>query len=84
MSDSATLWTVALQASVSMGFYRQEYCNGLVFPSLGYLPYPGIKSTSPALAGGFITAEPPGDPYIKYICIVFSLFHKVDLEVLEK
>ena len=67
-----------------MGFPRQENWSGLPFPSPGDFPDPGIKSTSPALAGGFITAEPPGDPYIKYICIIFSLFHKVDLEVLEK
>ena len=26
-------WTVVYQASLSMGFYRQEYCNGLPFPS---------------------------------------------------
>ena len=33
MSDSATLWTIANQASVSMGFYRQQYWNGLPFSS---------------------------------------------------
>jgi len=32
----------------------------LPFPSPGDLPDPGIKSTSPALAGGFFTAEPWG------------------------
>ena len=37
------LWTVARQASLSMGFFRQEYWNGLPFPSLGDLPGPGIK-----------------------------------------
>ena len=31
----ATLWTVALQAPLSMEFSRQEYWNGLPFPSLG-------------------------------------------------
>ena len=45
----ATLWTVARQALVSMGFFRQEYWNGLPFPSLGDLPGPGIKSGSSAL-----------------------------------
>jgi len=29
-----------------------------------YLPYPGIKPTSPALTGGFFTTEPPGKPQI--------------------
>ena len=33
MSDSLTPWTVALQACLSMGFTRQEYCSGLPFPS---------------------------------------------------
>ena len=33
-----TPWTVALQASLSMGFSRQEYWNGLPFPSPGDLP----------------------------------------------
>ena len=40
----ATPWTVACQAPLSMGFPRQEYWNGLPFPSLGDLPDPGIKS----------------------------------------
>jgi len=39
-------WTVALQAPLSMEFPRQEYWNGLLFPSPGDLPDPGIKPTS--------------------------------------
>ena len=42
-------WTVAHQAPQSMGFSRQEYWNGLPFPSPGDLPYPGIKPRSPGL-----------------------------------
>ena len=42
-------WTVVNQASLSMEFSRQEYWSGLVFPSPGDLPVPGIKSGSPAL-----------------------------------
>ena len=49
MSDSATLWTVALQAPLSMGFSRQEYWSGLPFPSPGDLPNPGIEPKSPTL-----------------------------------
>ena len=45
----ATPWTVAYQAPPSMGFSRQEYWNGLPFPSPGDLPNPGIKPGSPAL-----------------------------------
>ena len=32
MSDSATPWTVACQAPLSMGFFRQEYWSGLPYP----------------------------------------------------
>ena len=39
-----TPWTVAHQASLSMGFPRQEYWSELPFPSPGDLPNPGIKS----------------------------------------
>ena len=45
----ATLWTVARQAPLSMGFPREEYWSGLPFPSPGDLPIPGIKPTSSAL-----------------------------------
>ena len=51
-------WTVAHQASLSMGFSRQEHCIGLPFSTPGSLPNPGIESmflASPALAGGFFT-----------------------------
>ena len=38
----ATPWTVAHQASMSMGFPRTEYCSGLPFPSPGNLSEPGL------------------------------------------
>ena len=41
--------TVAHQASLSLGFPRQEYWSGLPFPSPGDLPDSGIKPESPAL-----------------------------------
>ena len=65
LSDSVTPWTIARQAPLSMGFPRQEYWNGLPFPSLGNLPNPGIEATSrvsPELAGGFFTTSPPVKP----------------------
>ena len=46
---NATAWTVAYQASPSMGFSRGEYWSGFPFPSLGHLPDPGIKPESPTL-----------------------------------
>ena len=58
----ATPWTVAYQASPSMGFSRQEYWSGLPFPSPGDHPNPGIEPRSPALEAGALTSEPPGKP----------------------
>ena len=43
-----------------MGFSRQEYWNGLSFPSPGDLSDPGVEPMPLALAGGFFTTEPPG------------------------
>ena len=42
----ATLWTVAHQAPLSMGFSRQEYWSGLPCPPPGDLLNPGIKAMS--------------------------------------
>ena len=47
----ATPWTVTCQASLSMGFSREEYWNGLPFPSPKDLPDPGIELGSPAFHG---------------------------------
>ena len=55
---------VALQAPLSMGFYRQEYWSGLPIPSPGDLPNPGIETVSPALTGGLFTTEPSGKPHV--------------------
>ena len=44
-----SLWTVACQAPLSMGFPRREYQSGLTCPPPGDLPDPGIKPMSPAL-----------------------------------
>ena len=57
---------VACQASLSMGFPRQEYWSGLPFLPPGDLPNPGIEFTSPvspALAGGIFILKPPGQPH---------------------
>ena len=42
-------WTGAYQAPLPMEFSRQEYWSGLLFPSPGDLPNPGIKPGSPVL-----------------------------------
>ena len=56
----ATLWTVAYQASLSMGFSRQEYWSGLPLPSPEDLPDPRIEPRSPALEADALTSESPG------------------------
>ena len=45
----ATPWTVAYQASQSVGFSREECWSGLPLPSAGDLPNPRIEARSPAL-----------------------------------
>ena len=53
-----TLWTVAHQAPLSLGFSRQEYWSGLPFPSPGDVPDPGIEPRSLALEADALTSEP--------------------------
>ena len=55
-----TLWIVAHQSPLSMGFSRQQYWSGLQCPPTGHLPDPGVEASSPmspALAGGFSTTS---------------------------
>ena len=68
-----TPWIVAHQASLSMGFPRQEHWSGLPFSTPEYLPDAGIQSmslVSPALVGRFLTIAPPGR-------IVFKIKRKI-------
>ena len=58
-----TPWTVARHAPLSL-FSKQDYWNGLPFPSPGDLPKPGIKPGSPALQVVSLLTELPGKPYI--------------------
>ena len=63
MSDSfLTPWTVVQQAPLSMVFVRQEYWNGLPFPSPGDLPDPGIKPMSPGLQVDSLPLSHLGSP----------------------
>ena len=58
----ATPWTVAYQASLSVGFSRQGYWRGVPFPSPGDLPDPGIEAGFPTLQADALPSEPPGKP----------------------
>ena len=83
-----TPWS--LQASLSLGFSRQEYWRELPFLPPGDLPDPGIKAMSlkpPALADGFFTTEPPGKPqqcscilYLYEVSILWSDFSTWTIE----
>ena len=69
----ATLWTVACQAPLSMGFSRQKYWSRLPFPSPGDLLNPEIESVSPASEGWFFTTLPPGKPEFSVTYLAFPL-----------
>ena len=68
------------RAPLTVVFPRQEDWSGLPFTSPGILPDPGIGPTSPALAGGFFTPEPPGKPKGLFIAVVKIQFTKLDFQ----
>ena len=74
-----TLWTVAHQAPLSIGFSGQEYWSGLPCPPLGDFPHPRIDTVSPAapcIEGGLFTAEPPRKPFLLVVSGKTSLTSK--------
>ena len=73
-----TLWTVACQAPLSMGFSKQEYCSGLPFPPPRDLSDPGIELTSfisPALAGKYFSTS------TTYLVLGWRWFHRMHLDM---
>ena len=72
------LWTVALQAPLSMEFSRQENWNGLPFSTPGDLPDLGIEPTSPTLTGRFFTTSTTWEDEIFY---KFSLLPSTFLNI---
>ena len=65
-----------------MQFPRQEYWRGMPFLFAGDLPNPGIEPTSPALAGGFFTTVPLGDP-VSGSCTFKRNRHKFSASLVE-
>ena len=59
VSVYVTPWTVACQATLSMGFSRQEYWSGFTFSPPSDLPNPGIELMSLALQMDSLPTEPP-------------------------
>ena len=74
LSESESPWTVACQVLPSMGFPRQEYCNGLPFLSPGDLPNPGIKPWSPLLQADSLPSKPPGKPLERQIYHISNIY----------
>ena len=66
----ATVGTVAHQDLLSMGYSSQEYWSRLPFPPPGDLPDRAIEPTSPALAGGVFTTEPPGKYVLPQLAVI--------------
>ena len=73
---SVTLWTVAPQAPLSMGFSRQEYWRGFPYPPPGDLPDSGIELVSP-LAPAFqvdsLLLSHQGSPGLAIIVLLLPL-----------
>ena len=64
-----TLWTLARQAPLSMGFSKQAYWSGLPCPPPADLPHPGMEPaslTSPALAGRFVSTNATWEASISF------------------
>ena len=59
------------------GIYQARILKWVAISSSRDLPDPGIKSMSPALAGGFFTTEPPGKPTVTYFALKYLLFWKI-------
>ena len=70
-----TLCIVARWAPLPVGFSRQEYWSGLLYPSPGDVPDPGIEPVSfmpPALAGGFFTTSATWEARDVDICTLLN------------
>ena len=67
-----TLWTVAREAPLAMGFSRQEYQSGLPCPSPGDLSDPGTEPVYPTLVDRFLTTE-----QVPIIILTYHLYEVV-------
>ena len=80
-----TLWTVAHQAPLSIGFSRQEYWSGLPFPPPGNLPNPGIEPTSLAslaLTGRFFTTNVTWKASSPLLLVSYLFLIEIDLKLI--
>jgi len=83
----ATLWTVARQVPLSIGFSigfsRHEYWSGLLCPSPGDLPNPGMNPHLLCLLhwqADSLPLAPPGKPSYRYlICFLSPAFNAAQM-----
>ena len=75
-----TVWTIAHQAPLSMGFSRQEYWSELPFPFPGDLPDPGIEPRSPALQADSLPTELQGKILTILVTYCFITNHPQTLQ----
>ena len=61
-NSSATPWSAAHEAPLTMEFSQEEYWSGLPFPTSGGSSPPRNQTCISCIAGGFFTAKPPGKP----------------------
>ena len=73
-ATSVTPGTIACQASLSMGFPRQEHWTRLPFPSPGNLPNALIEPRSPAPQADSLQLNHQGSPCCYYILFSIYLF----------
>ena len=66
-------WTVALQASLCMGFCRQECWSGLPCLPPGDLPAPGIEPMSPTLLADSLSLSHQGSPMTFHIQHIYPV-----------
>ena len=79
-STLVTVWTIARQAPLSMGFSRQEYWSELPFPFPGDLPDPGIEPRSPALQADSLPTELQGKILTILVTYCFITNHPQTLQ----
>ena len=78
------LWTLALQAALSMGFSKQEYRSGFPCPPPGNLPDPGIELASfmsLALVGRFFTTTATLEAHLYYIHTCISDYYPYTIDI---
>ena len=83
----ATSWTVVCQASLSMGFSRQEYWSGLPLPSSGDLSDLAIEPMSPFLhwqVNSFLLSQLGSSQTNVYCFTMRELVSMVFWHILEK